>query len=130
MGREGARHAESQADGELTRSVRHTVNYFGLGSKIHQRIADNNLLTRAPMAAGNEAGSVLADVRENHRLVVRRLIGCFKIRYCIGGYPRLRSPSLHRIHDAAAVDSPKAGRLAPPARVDVSELAAVRSLDT
>src|SRR5882762_749703 len=98
MRREGVRHAESQADGELARSVRHTINYFGLGSKIRQRIADNDLLTRAPMAAGNEAGSVLADVRENHRLVARRLIGRLKIRYCIGGHPWLRSPTLHRIH--------------------------------
>src|ERR1700689_3057207 len=31
MRREGVRHAESQADGKLTRSVWHTINHFGLG---------------------------------------------------------------------------------------------------
>src|SRR5882757_11068210 len=98
MRREGVRHAESQADGELARSVRHTINYFGLGSKIRQRIADYDPLMRVPTAAGNEAGSALANVRENHSLVVRRLIGCLKIRHCIGDRPWPRTPSLHRIH--------------------------------
>src|SRR5258708_23170560 len=108
---------------------------MGAGSKIHQRIADDDLYTLRPTAACNEARSVFADVRKNCRLVDRRLVGCLEIRQRVGGHASLGSPGLHRFHPLGMVGSIRgpavmnrdcwmgSSRAPPPAAIDPCEAA-------
>jgi hypothetical protein len=82
---------ELQADGESPGYVPSAIDYFGLGLKIQQRIAHDDLSTRTPMAICNEAGSVFADVRDYHGVADRGLICRRKRRRHIGRHTPRRS---------------------------------------
>ena len=94
---EPGRLAKFYSDGKALRTMRRAIDHLGRGSKVHQRIAEDDPFARGPPAAANEACAVFADVFENHGLIEGRILSYPETCHRIGGHAVLGSPGLHGI---------------------------------